>query len=206
MRSLGYGVVETIASSDGRAGRVDSCGLYFREENWECLNHEIIRLDDLAILRSSSESEGRVGKTHNEIRNKRSRNDNGDTQSGRLKGFDRSFVRKNVTLLARMEHKPSRRQVVIVVSHLFWNPAYDYVKVRTHYCLFSIYVIFEAMRFLTSSTTSTFDRVYSCARHIMWQYAPMLSAKGTTIFPLSGAEISTRSRKDMFINILRKAW
>lgn len=206
MRSLGYGVVETIGSLGGRAGRVDSCGLYFREDNWKCLNHETIRLDDLAILRSSSESDDRVEKNHNEIKNKRRRNDNGDTQSGRLKGFERSFVRKNVTLLARMEHKPSRRQVVIVVSHLFWNPAYDYVKVRTHYCLFSIYLILEVMRFLISLTTSTFDRASSCARHIMWQYAPMLSAKGTTIFPSSGAEISTRSRKDMSINILQKAW
>jgi len=134
MRSLGYGVVETIGSSGGRAGRVDSCGLYFREDNWKCLNHETVRLDDLAILRSSSESDDRVEKNHNEIKNKRRRNDNGDTQIGRLKGFERSFVRKNVTLLARMEHKLSRRQVVIVVSHLFWNPAYDYVKLcQAHY-------------------------------------------------------------------------
>merc|ERR1712157_478745 len=33
-----------------------------------------------------------------------------------------------------MEHKSSKRKVVIVVSHLFWNPAYDYVKLcQAHY-------------------------------------------------------------------------
>ena len=132
--------METIGSSDGRVDRVDSCGLYFREEKWECLNHETIRLDDLAILRSSSANEGGEGNNNNatlnhseisEKRNRRNGKNSGGTNTASLKGFERSFVRKNVTLLARMEHKPSQRQIVVVVSHLFWNPAYDYVKVRT---------------------------------------------------------------------------
>mmetsp|Transcript_20014 Transcript_20014/g.49801 ORF Transcript_20014/g.49801 Transcript_20014/m.49801 type:complete len:745 (+) Transcript_20014:272-2506(+) len=144
MRSLGYGVVETGGSSDGRVDRVDSCGLYFREENWECLNHEIIRLDDLAILRSSStksSGEGRINdgslnnpKSTENRRSKRSKKESGSTNRNSLKGFERSFVRKNVTLVARIEHKPSGRKLVIVVSHLFWNPAYDYVKLcQAHY-------------------------------------------------------------------------
>lgn len=137
MRSMGYGVLETGGSSDGRIDRVDSCGLYFRLENWECLNHETIRLDDLAILRSSSKGENGEGTVHDgstdhsKSTKRKNRNDSGKTNISSLKGFERSFVRKNVTLVARMEHKPSKRQIVIVVSHLFWNPAYDYVKVRT---------------------------------------------------------------------------
>jgi hypothetical protein len=147
MRSLGYGVVETAGSSDGRIDRVDSCGLYFREKKWECLDYETIRLDDLAILRSSSENEsGERNNAHiatsNDPKTTSSRkgrkiNARGNTNNGSLKGFERSFVRKNVTLMARMEHKHSRRQIVIVVSHLFWNPAYDYVKVGKHSCLLS---------------------------------------------------------------------
>ena len=137
MRSMGYGVLETGGSSDWRIDRVDSCGLYFRLENWECLNHETIRLDDLAILRSSSKGENGEGTVHDgstyhsKSTKRKNRNDSGKTNMSSLKGFERSFVRKNVTLVARMEHKPSKRQIVIVVSHLFWNPAYDYVKVRT---------------------------------------------------------------------------
>ena len=118
MRSLGYGVVETEGSADGRNGRIDSCGLYFREDYWECLEHETVYLDDLAILRSSAERETST--------------QNGVTKSKKLNGFEHTFVRKNVSILAKMQHKPSRRQMAIVVSHLYWNPAYDYVKVRAH--------------------------------------------------------------------------
>ncbi len=154
MRSLGYGVLETEGSSDGRIDRVDSCGLYFRSENWQCLNNETIRLDDLAILRSSSRGETGEGSkddgfSDDSKSNKRTkRNDNVKTNMSSLKGFERSFVRKNVTLVARMEHKSSKRQMVIVVSHLFWNPAYDYVKVRTT-DFFSIHITSELGEILT---------------------------------------------------------
>lgn len=137
MRALGYGVLETGGSSDGRIDRVDSCGLYFRSENWQCLNHETIRLDDLAILRSSSKGETEEGSKedrfsdHSKSNKRTKRNDFVGINMSSLKGFERSFVRKNVTLIAQMEHRLSKKQMVIVVSHLFWNPAYDYVKVRT---------------------------------------------------------------------------
>eukprot|EP00536_Pseudo-nitzschia_multiseries_P007294 jgi/Psemu1/240109/estExt_Genewise1.C_1690012 len=131
MKSLGYGVAETEASPDGRNGRVDSCGLYYREEKWTCLNHETIFLDDLAILRSSSSSD----KPSDDISEKRrDRGRSSNTNSGSLKGLERSFVRKNVSLLATLEHKDTKRRIVVVVSHLFWNPAYDYVKLcQAHY-------------------------------------------------------------------------
>ena len=170
--------METGGSSDGRVDRVDSCGLYFREENWECLNREIIRLDDLAILRSSStksSGEERINdgslnnpKSTENRRSKRSKKEIGNTNRNSLKGFERSFVRKNVTLVARMEHKPSGRQLVIVVSHLFWNPAYDYVKVSTH-SLFSTYIFLKPVNFKIHNV-SLFDHTFSCARHITWQY------------------------------------
>ncbi len=148
MRSLGFGVLETGGSSDGRVNRVDSCGLYFREENWECLNHEVIRLDDLAILRSSSTASSGKEKSNNESidqcktteRCKKNQKDTGRPHHNSLKGFERSFVRKNVTLVARMVHKPSKRQLVVVVSHLFWNPAYNYVKVSAHNLIFRQYI------------------------------------------------------------------
>ena len=135
MTSLGYGVVETVASPDGRNGRVDSCGLYFREDNWKCLDHETIFLDDLAIIRSSSLSENELPTQAFEAIPKSKRNRGGSSSStniSSLKGLERSFVRKNVALLAKLEHKHTRQQMVVVVAHLFWNPTYDYVKVRTN--------------------------------------------------------------------------
>jgi mRNA deadenylase 3'-5' endonuclease subunit Ccr4 len=141
MKSLGYGAVETLASPDGRNGRVDSCGLYYRKSQWTCLDYETIRLDDIAILRSSSSSSDEADTTtiQNEMGNKKRSRDRSSTSishhnSGSLKGLQRSFVRKNVALLVQLGHIPTGRRVVVVVAHLFWNPAYEYVKLcQTHY-------------------------------------------------------------------------
>ena len=136
MKSLGYGVVETYTSPDGRNGRVDSCGLYFREESWKCSTNVTIFLDDLAILRSSTSSENESqAQLPEAIAKKRGKGgSSSSTNSGSLKGLERSFVRKNVALLASLEHKNTGRKVAVVVAHLFWNPAYEYVKVRTRRC------------------------------------------------------------------------
>ena len=144
MESLGYGVVETLASPDGRNGRVDSCGLYYRKSQWTCLDYETIRLDDIAILRSlstsleASETDNTTDKTTTATKKRnRDRNSSSSTShpnSGSLKGLQRSFVRKNVALLVQLGHIPTGRRVVVVVAHLFWNPAYEYVKLcQTHY-------------------------------------------------------------------------
>ena len=180
MKQLGYGVVETVTSKDGCVGRVDACGLYYRLSQWICLDQETIRLDDLAILRSTSistekekekenENENKENEREKGTRNEKTLNDdntttrqqtttkttikttdsiselfggkrntatrernNGNSTSNNhesMKGLQRSFVRKNVALLVRLQHISTGRKVVVVVSHLFWNPAYEYVKV-----------------------------------------------------------------------------
>lgn len=123
MKDLGYGgAVETPASPDGRNGRVDSCGLYFQTSKWKCLEHETVQLDDLATLQS-----GRNDATEQkELRRK----DSGRSSTcNNLQGLQTSFIRKNVALLVRLEHAASGREIVVAVAHLFWNPAYEYVKV-----------------------------------------------------------------------------
>jgi hypothetical protein len=136
MKSMGYAAVETVSSPDGRSGRVDSCGLYYQEEKWNCLESKTIFLDDLATLRSGNvvvdddkdEDERKKlfkSSSSSSIGNIKGRNNN-------LQGLQVSFVRKNVALLVRLEHIQTKRQVVVVVAHLFWNPAYEYVKVGFH--------------------------------------------------------------------------
>ena len=138
MKNLGYGVVETVASPDGRCGRVDSCGLYYKEEKWNCLESQTIFLDDLATLRSGSDSVDDDDKEEcKKLLFKSSSsssigNIKGRTNNNNLQGLQVSFVRKNVALLVRLEHVPTKRQVVVVVAHLFWNPSYEYVKVCIH--------------------------------------------------------------------------
>jgi mRNA deadenylase 3'-5' endonuclease subunit Ccr4/uncharacterized protein with PIN domain len=133
MQSVGYGAVETDSCKDGRVGRVDSCGLYYDEQKWTCVEHETVHLDDLAILQSGrverpTESIQRIFRrsSSSAIHDKTDTNNNGYRNN--LQGLQCSFVRKNVALLVRLEHLISKRQVVVAVAHLFWNPAYEYVK------------------------------------------------------------------------------
>jgi mRNA deadenylase 3'-5' endonuclease subunit Ccr4/uncharacterized protein with PIN domain len=138
MSEMDYGVCETIASKDGRNGRVDSCGLYYCNQLWTCLEHETIRLDDLAMLRSGTveESEAVTRKLYSRSSSSFGENNNGKNngRSSSLQGLQCSFIRKNVTLLARLEHKVTKQQIVVAVAHLFWNPHYEYVKLcQMHY-------------------------------------------------------------------------
>jgi mRNA deadenylase 3'-5' endonuclease subunit Ccr4 len=115
MKELGYEGIETPSSPGGKDGRVDACALYYRHDQWKCLEHEIVRLDDLATMcsKESKEKPSVAG-------------------SSNLQDVQTSFVRKNMALLVRLEHlHGNRRQLVVAVLHLYWNPSYEYVKVRS---------------------------------------------------------------------------
>jgi mRNA deadenylase 3'-5' endonuclease subunit Ccr4 len=47
-----------------------------------------------------------------------------------LPGLSYSFLRRNVALLVRLRHQVTGRTVVVANAHLYWNPSYEYVKVR----------------------------------------------------------------------------
>jgi hypothetical protein len=51
-------------------------------------------------------------------------------QQRHLPGLSYSFLRRNVALLVRLRHQVTGRTVVIANAHLYWNPSYEYVKVR----------------------------------------------------------------------------
>jgi mRNA deadenylase 3'-5' endonuclease subunit Ccr4 len=114
MKELGYEGVETPSNPGGKDGRVDACALYYCRDQWKCLDHQIVRLDDLATLRSNSTNTNTP-----------------DAARSNLQGVQTSFIRKNMALLVRLEHLQSKRQLVVAVLHLYWNPAYEYVKVRS---------------------------------------------------------------------------
>ena len=111
LQDWGYSHVETPRTKGGGSGgRVDSCGIYVRKERWSLVDHELIRLDDLATLGA-----GGVGDTS---------------------GLEQSFLRRNAALLARIRNRQSGRTVVVANAHLFWNPGFEYVKLcQAHYVL-----------------------------------------------------------------------
>lgn len=128
MKELGYDGVETPTSPGGKDGRVDSCVLYYSRNRWACLEHQIIRLDDLATMCSKPSS--------------------GVPFFGRnnLQGVQTSFVRKNMALLVRLKNLHDNTQLVVAVLHLYWNPSYEYVKVRS-----VLLLIFVSLAFVGGS-------------------------------------------------------
>ena len=103
LQELGYDGVETPTSPGGKNARVDACGLYFDKDEWVCSKSEAIRLDDLATLRSKSTQEVTVGTRNN------------------LQGLQASFLRKNMALLVMLEHVQTKKNIMVVVVHLYWN-------------------------------------------------------------------------------------
>jgi len=104
MESFGFEALETPAED-----KSDACGLYFRKTVWDIKEQKVVRLDDLAFL--------------------------GTTLNHNLQGLQSSFVRKNKALLVRLQEKRfPHRDVVVGVVHLYWNPMYEYVKVRFVIC------------------------------------------------------------------------
>jgi mRNA deadenylase 3'-5' endonuclease subunit Ccr4 len=121
MKALGYEGIETTTSPGGKDGRVDACALYYRQDKWKCIEHQIVRLDDLAIQCSKNGNDNTSSTTTTTTTT---------THAGNLQGVQTTFVRKNVALLVRLEHLQSHRPLVVAVMHLYWNPCYEYVKVR----------------------------------------------------------------------------
>jgi mRNA deadenylase 3'-5' endonuclease subunit Ccr4/uncharacterized protein with PIN domain len=103
----GYDSVLTpTVTGGGGGGRVDACGIYFFKENWKLVEHELVRLDDLATLGQSSTT----GIESN------------------LQGLSTSFLRRNVAILCRLQHRQTKQQIVVCNAHVYWNPEYSYVK------------------------------------------------------------------------------
>jgi mRNA deadenylase 3'-5' endonuclease subunit Ccr4 len=140
MHQMGYEGVETPRTKGGcgAGGRTDACSIYVRSEHWSLVQHELIRLDDLATLSSLSSSSSSLPSTSSSSPNGDDAAKNSDmtvpksksSGSGNLQGFQHSFLRRNAGLLIRLQHRESGRTVVVANAHLYWHPGFEYVKVQ----------------------------------------------------------------------------
>jgi hypothetical protein len=109
---------------------------------WEVLTHKVLFLDDLATLSTGSAvpSSERLGDESGAAAEKPSDEQNQPSLSNRtaetsmpmqnnLQGLQQSFLRRNVALMVRIRHVATNETMLIVNCHLYWHPAYDYVKV-----------------------------------------------------------------------------
>jgi mRNA deadenylase 3'-5' endonuclease subunit Ccr4 len=53
-----------------------------------------------------------------------------DHAGNNLQGVQQAFLRRNVAILIRIQNITTNETVVVANAHLFWNPGFEYVKVR----------------------------------------------------------------------------
>jgi mRNA deadenylase 3'-5' endonuclease subunit Ccr4 len=110
---------------------------------WKLLDSELIRLDDLATLSSSSTpdtaSSTRTATADTSSSSNTHNNNNNNNHINHhhvLQGIQQSLLRRNMAILVRLQHVQfPERTILVVNAHLFWNPSFEYVKVRTYVCM-----------------------------------------------------------------------
>jgi hypothetical protein len=137
MAALGYGKY-AASPTVKNGGKVDAVVIFVRHDHWKIEQEQLVRFDDLAHYREPQDDNDK-NQSHGE-----SIGENGITttssttsytSSRHLQGLQHGFLRKNVALLVRLRHKATGRTVVIANAHLYWNPSFEYVKVRTNTCV-----------------------------------------------------------------------
>lgn len=107
LESKGFVGVETPRSQKGGGGiggRVDSCVVYVHDSDWRIVEDELIRLDDLAFLSS---------KDRHTVYDPCSQNTSNNNNHNYIQGIQQSFLRRNVALLVRIQHRRTQQTVVV---------------------------------------------------------------------------------------------
>ena len=138
---MGYEGIETprMKIGSGAGGKADSCGVYWRSDRWSLVDQELIRLDDLASLPATDDDDN--NNDSDQALPNGDPNAVGSSTIGsinnNLQGLQRSFLRRNVAVLVRLQSKQSpQTTLVLAATHLFWNPIYEYVKLcQMHYIM-----------------------------------------------------------------------
>lgn len=106
----------------GRRGdtRVDACCIFYRTNTWDLSEMQIVDMDDLATLLSEEAS--------------RMENASQQVKSTMYQEYQKSFRRNNYGIVAKFKNRSSGKCVVVVNTHLYWDPAFEYVKLcQAHY-------------------------------------------------------------------------
>ena len=55
----------------------------------------------------------------------------GNSSCSNIQGIQQSLLRRNMAIMIRLQHVVyPERTIIVINAHLFWNPAFEYVKVR----------------------------------------------------------------------------
>ena len=117
----GWEGIETPRQKNGGGSgtKIDSCIVFVNPEQWKMREHKIVTFDDLAFL--STKNKSRPENANDGPTTTPASNNN-------TEGLQQSFLRRNVGILVRLEDVHTGETFVVVNTHLFWNPNYEYVK------------------------------------------------------------------------------
>lgn len=153
MSDLGYGWVwckrggSPVASNDVneeliiqinqnlkvRNSKPDGCGTFYLKSKWFVRSLDVVHFDDLADEHRKATGSTNLYPIDNMLPKKRGMHS--------LSGIVSSYKRTNSALIVELEllGNQSTKNVVLVNTHLYWHPGYEYVKLsQTHYLMLRV--------------------------------------------------------------------
>jgi mRNA deadenylase 3'-5' endonuclease subunit Ccr4 len=109
-----------------RSSKPDGCGTFYLKSKWFVRSLDVVNFDDLA-------DENR------NLRNSERRRSRREIHS--LSGIVSSYRRTNTALIVELELQGEvvTKNLVLVNTHLYWHPGYEYVKLsQTHYLMLRV--------------------------------------------------------------------
>ena len=147
LEARGFRALETPRVTNGGAsgGRTDSCGIYVHQKVFEVVDHQLLRLDDLAtydttsitaVDRNTPRSQQQDQEDNSSSPTPSDTHTKPPTIHSNWQGLQQSFLRRNAAIFVRVRHLATGRTLVIANAHLFWNPGYEFVKLcQAHFIL-----------------------------------------------------------------------
>jgi len=116
-----------------RNSKPDGCGTFYLKSKWFVRSLDVVHFDDLADEHRKSTGATNGHPMDNRIQRKRGIHS--------LSGIVSSYKRTNSALIVELEllGNQSTKNVVLVNTHLYWHPGYEYVKLsQTHYLMLRV--------------------------------------------------------------------
>lgn len=133
-------VVEGSTVETRRTAKCDSCAIYVHSKGqWEMIEYELVQFDDLATNSHpiSPNNKEQTGDDHITTTSSNSHSEsvksNGKVGSAsNIQGIQQTFLRRNTAILAKLKNKHTKQRLVVANAHLFWDPSFEYVKVKAN--------------------------------------------------------------------------
>lgn len=116
-----------------RGSKPDGCGTFYLKSKWFVRSLDVVNFDDLADENRNSRNTTDTHPIHERKQSSR--------EIHSLSGIVSSYKRTNTALIVELElqGEVATKNLVLVNTHLYWHPGYEYVKLsQTHYLMLRV--------------------------------------------------------------------